>query len=151
MLPKVILAFVCIFVYVGYADARDVALVSGKNSPVVVVKAADLAQMIRTSHKWPDGHDLTLVIADPSSPEMRIFAQKVLALSTDDFKKLIAAANKARITFWVVSGDDETLRVLQSNPSAVGLVNVYSINSSVNVNKIDGKLPFESGYILHSQ
>jgi hypothetical protein len=53
--------------------------------------------------------------------------------------------------FWLVSSDDEALKILQSNPAAVGLVNVYSINSSVNVSKIDGKLPLEPGYILHSQ
>jgi hypothetical protein len=61
------------------------------------------------------------------------------------------AANKARVTFLVVSSDDEALRILQSNKSAIGLVNVYSINSNVGVLKIDGKLPLEPGYILHSQ
>jgi hypothetical protein len=43
------------------------------------------------------------------------------------------------------------LKTVQSNPSAIGLVNVYSINSGVDVLKIDGKLPLESGYILHGQ
>jgi hypothetical protein len=64
---------------------------------------------------------------------------------------LIDAANKSRVTFRVVSGDEEALNALQSNPAAIGLVNVYSINSNVEVLKIDGKLPLEPGYILHGQ
>ena len=55
------------------------------------------------------------------------------------------------MTFWVVSSDDEVLKIVQSNTSAIGLVNVYSINSNVEVLKIDGKLPLEPGYILHGQ
>ena len=34
-------------------------------------------------------------------------------------------------------------------PGAVGVVDVYSINSSVVVVKIAGKLPLEPGYLLH--
>ena len=34
-------------------------------------------------------------------------------------------------------------------PGAVGVVDVYSINSSVVVMKIAGKLPMEPGYLLH--
>jgi hypothetical protein len=36
-----------------------------------------------------------------------------------------------------------------SIPGAVGIVDVYSINSSVAVLKIAGKLPLEPGYFLH--
>lgn len=151
MLARAVLAFVCVFVCGGIAAARDVALVTSKNSQVKVVKAADLAKMFKTTHKWLDGNDLTVVLTDPSSLEMRIVAEKLLSLTSDEFKKLMDAANKARVTFLVVSSDDEALRILQSNKSAIGLVNVYSINSNVEVLKIDGKLPLEPGYILHSQ
>ncbi len=151
MLPTFVLALVCVFVCGETAAARDVALVTGKDSPVRAVKAADLAKTIKTTHKWPDGPDLTIVLTDPSSPEMRIVAEKLLSLTSGEFKKSIDTANKARVTFWVVSSDDEALKILHSNPSAIGLVNIYSINGSVNVVKIDGKLPLEPGYILHSQ
>jgi len=151
MLPTFVMALVCVFVCGETAAARHVALVTAKDGPVRVVKAADLAKMIKTTRKWPDGSDLTIVLTDPSSPEMRIVAEKLLSLTSGEFRKLIAAANKTRLTFWVVSSDDEALKILQSNPSAVGLVNIYSINGSVNVVKIDGKLPLEPGYILHNQ
>ena len=150
-LPGAVLAFVCIFACSEIAAARDVALVTSRNSRVQVMKAAELTKMIKTTHKWLDGYDLTVVLTEPSSPEMRVVAEKLLSLTDDEFKKLIDAANKTRVTFLVVSSDDEALKALQSNPSAIGLVNVYSINSNVDVLKIDGKLPLEPGYILHSQ
>jgi hypothetical protein len=150
-LPTTALAFVCIFACSEIAAARDVALVTGKNSRVQVMRAADLTKMIKTTHKWLDGYDLTVVLTDPSSPEMRIVTEKLLSVTTDEFRRLIDAANKTRAAFLVVSSDDEALKILQSNRSAIGLVNVYSINSNVDVLKIDGKLPLEFGYILHSQ
>jgi ABC-type phosphate transport system substrate-binding protein len=151
MLTNVVLAFACLFVCAPVAVARDVALVTSKKNPVQVVKAADLVKMIKTTHKQLDHDDVTLIVTNPSSPEMRVVAEKLLSVTTDEFRKLIDAASKTKPTFLVVSNDDEVLKALQSNPSAIGLVNVYSINSNVEVLKIDGKLPLEPGYLLHSQ
>jgi hypothetical protein len=49
----------------------------------------------------------------------------------------------------VVSSDDELVSRVASIPGAVGVVDVYSINSSVAVVKLAGKLPLEPGYLLH--
>jgi hypothetical protein len=95
--------------------------------------------------------DLIVVLSDPTSLEMCIVAQKLLLLRHDEFKTLIDVTNQSRMTFWVVSGDDDVLKIVRSDTSAIGLVNVYSINSNVEVLKIDGKLPLEPGYVLHSQ
>ncbi len=151
MLTNAALAFACIFICAPVAAARDVALVTSKQNPVQVMRAVDLEKMIKTARKQPGHDDLTLIVTNPSSPEMRIVAEKLLSVTADEFRKLIDAANKTKPTFLVVSNDDEVLKALQSNPSAIGLVNVYSINSNVEVLKIDGKLPLEPGYLLHSQ
>ncbi len=150
-LPRAILAFACILLCCENAAARDVAVVTSKSNRVQVMKAADLTEMIKTTHKWLDGNDLTVVLTDPSSPEMRVVAEKLLSLTPNEFKELIHVANKTKVTFLVLSTDDEVLKTLQSNPTAIGLVNVYSINSNVDVLKIDSKLPLEPGYLLHSQ
>ncbi len=150
-LLSALLALLSIVALGGIAAARDVAVVTIKTNHAQAMKAVDLTKIIKTTHKGFDAQDLTIVITDPSSPEMRIIAEKLLSLTTEDFRKLIDATNKTKVTFVVVSSDDEVLKTLQSNPSAIGLVNVYSINSSVDVMKIDGKLPLESGYILHGQ
>ena len=150
-LLKAALAFACIPLCGAIAAARDVAVVTPRNGRVRAMKATDLIKMIKTTHKWLAGYDLTVVLTDPSSPEMRVVAEKLLSLTPDEFRKLILVANKTNLTFVVASSDDEALKMLQSSPSAIGLVNVYSINSNVDVLKIDGKLPLDPGYILHSQ
>jgi hypothetical protein len=48
-----------------------------------------------------------------------------------------------------VGSDELVLTLVDTNPGAVGIVNVYSINSRVKVLKVDGKLPMEPGYLLH--
>jgi hypothetical protein len=145
------LAWVCVLFCCQLAGARDVAMVTLKNTRSPFVKAADLAQAIKSTHKWADGSNLVVVVTEPSSPEMRIVAEKLLSLTSDGFKKSIDAANKGRVVFLVVANDEEALKTLQGNPSAIALVNVYSINSSVDVWKIDGKLPLQPDYVLHSQ
>jgi hypothetical protein len=150
-LPGAVLALGCILLCGENASARDVALVTSKSNRVREMKAADLTRMIKTTHKWLDGNDLTVVLTDPSSPQMRIVAERLLSLTPNEFRQMIYVANKTKVRFLVVSTDDEALKTLQSDPYAIGLVSVYSINSNVDVLKINGKLPLEPGYLLHSQ
>ncbi len=49
----------------------------------------------------------------------------------------------------VVDTDEELVNKVASIPGAVGVVDVYAINSSVAVLKIAGKLPLEPAYLLH--
>jgi hypothetical protein len=49
----------------------------------------------------------------------------------------------------LVTSDDDLVNRVASIPGAVGIVDVYSINSSVAVVKLAGKLPLEPGYLLH--
>ena len=48
----------------------------------------------------------------------------------------------------IVDSDEELLRTVEATPGAVGIVDVYSINSTVKVLRVDGKLPFDVGYAL---
>jgi hypothetical protein len=143
----------CIALTIGceLAAARDVAIVTIKETRIASANSGDLSRIIKTTHKWADGHDLIVVLTDPSSPEMRIVAEKLLSLSSNEFRKAIESANKTRLVFVVVANDDEAIKTLRANPTAIALVNVYSINSGVDVWKIDGKLPLEPAYLLHSQ
>ena len=90
-----------------------------------------------------------MVIKDPESAEMR-FAAQILFGSAPDIKSLIAKLNETRQVVRIVDSDDELLRTVESTPGAVGILDVYSINSSVKVLRVDGKLPFDVGYALKS-
>jgi len=150
-LRNILVVCVAVFACRQLAAARDVALVTLKNSRPAATRAADLSKFIKTTHKWPDGRDLIVVLTDPASQEMRIVSEKLLSLTSGEFRKSIDAANKGRLVFVVVANDDEVLKTLNANPTAIAFINVYSINSTVDVWKIDGKLPLDPAYLLHSQ
>jgi hypothetical protein len=62
--------------------------------------------------------------------------------------KAIMAANPGY--FVVVKSDADVIRMVESLSGAVGLIDIYSITSGVNVVKVNGKLPLEAGYALHA-
>jgi hypothetical protein len=71
-----------------------------------------------------------------------------LRVAPSEMKPLIAKLNQSRPVLKTVESDEELLRLVEATPGAVGLVDIYAINSAVKVLRIEGKLPFDSGYIL---
>ena len=145
----------CLFLLAGVslAAARDLALVSNKANRVDAVTVADLIKVCKaqTIH-WPDGKPVTLVMRAPSAPETKIILQKLYEMPESGVRELIAAANHGRVAhpaIIVAGSDEELVNKVASTPGAVGIVDVYSINSAVAVVKIAGKLPLEPGYLLH--
>jgi hypothetical protein len=135
------------------AQAKDVALIVNKGSAVNSVTMPDLVKLCKaqTPH-WPDGKSVTLVMRDPASAEMRMVLEKVYGMSPQAVSELIATTNHGKGShplIVVVTSDDDLVHKVAGTPGAVGLVDVYAINSSVDVMKIAGKLPFEPGYPLH--
>jgi ABC-type phosphate transport system substrate-binding protein len=146
---------VFIFVILGasLAAARDIALVSNKSNAVGALTVTDLVRLCKaqTSH-WPNGKPVTFVMRSPSAPEMKIILEKLYGMSENELNSLIVTSNRGRPAhpaILVATSDDELLNKVASTPGAIGVVDVYSINSSVAVVKIGGKLPLEPGYLLH--
>lgn len=146
---------VCLFLAasVSLAAARDLALVSNKSNAVGVVTVADLVKICKAqNNRWPDGKPITFIMRAPSTPEMKVVLEKVFDLPEGQVKDLIATANHGRANhpaILVVDSDEDLVNKVASIPGAVGVVDVYAINSSVAVVKIAGKLPLEPGYLLH--
>jgi hypothetical protein len=67
-------------------------------------------------------------------------------MSASEWKKLIAA-HKGSIV--MADSDADVLKIVQSTAGAVGLVDVRSVDNLINVVRVDGKLPMESGYLPH--
>lgn len=135
------------------AAARDIALVSNKSNAVGALTVTDLVRLCKaqTTH-WPNGKPVTFVMRSPSAPEMKIILEKVYGMSENELNSLIVTSNHGRPAhpaILVATSDDELLNKVASTPGAIGVVDVYSINSSVAVVKIGGKLPLEPGYLLH--
>lgn len=135
------------------AQAKDLALVSNKGNGLSDVTMAELVKVCKAQmNRWPDGKPATFVMRNPASGEAKMVIEKVYAMSPDAVDALVTSANHERSNhpaIVVVSSDDELVRRVASTPGAIGLVDVYSINSSVQVVKVGGKLPLEPGYPLH--
>ena len=131
---------------VASCQARQLAVIVDKTNNTVGLSTMDLAKVFKfDNHKWPDGRPVILVLRDPSTPEMKTAIEKLYHMQVEEFKALLAAHASGVI---IVRSEDELLKSVEAIPGAVGLVDVYSINSRVNVLKVDGKLPLEQGYFL---
>ncbi len=146
---------IALFLLAGLAPAfaRDLAIVSNKANGVSAITLPDLVKVCKAqTNRWPDGRPVTLIVRAPSSPEMKIVLEKVFELPEAQVKELIATANHGRVghpAIMIADSDEELVNKVASIPGAVGVVDVYSINSSVSVVKLAGKLPLEPGYLLH--
>jgi ABC-type phosphate transport system substrate-binding protein len=132
------------------AAAKDLAVVVNRANDVKSLSSADLAKLLKnTTKKWSNGQDVIIVMREPNTPEMRVLLQKVFAMSADQVKALTTAANQGHSTFVFADSDELVLKMVASSTGAVGITDVYAINSTVNVIKVDGKMPLEPGYVLH--
>jgi hypothetical protein len=128
---------------------KNMAVVASAGSKLQDVPLAELAKLCKGTQKaWPDGRSFTLVIRDPESPDLRVAVQKLFGVSASEVKSSIAKINETRAVVRIVESDDDLLRTVEATPGAVGILDVYAINSTVKVLRIDGKLPFDAGYAL---
>jgi ABC-type phosphate transport system substrate-binding protein len=127
-------------------EATQLAVVVDKANNTASLSSADLAKILKLSNsKWPDGKQVVLVLRGASGPDMQLALQKLSNMSDDQIKDLLAA-HKSSIL--IVNSEQEVLKSVSTIPGAIGLVDVYSLTSGVNVVKVDGKLPLEPGYLL---
>jgi hypothetical protein len=127
-------------------EAKHLAVIVDKANTQGGITTADLVKVFKfDSRKWPDGRNVTLVLLDPSTPDMQSVIEKLYHMQADEVKALLTGHRSGVI---IASSEEQLLKSVESIPGAVGLVDVYAINSHVNVLKVDGKLPLEQGYFL---
>ena len=146
-------AFLFVILSASLASARDLALVSNKSNALGAITVGDLVKVCKAqNNRWPDGKPVTFVMRSPSAPEMKLVLEKIYGMSESEVSSLIVSSNHGRANhpaIVIATSDDDLVNKVASIPGAVGVVDVYSINSSVSVVKIGGKLPLEPGYLLH--
>jgi hypothetical protein len=143
-------AVVCLIAMVATAAvpaSKNMAVVVASGSKLSDVALADLAKLCRGAQKsWPDGRNFILVIKSPESPEMRLTVLKLFGDASGDIKTALARVNESRLSVKIVESEEDLLRAVEATPGAIGILDVYAINSSVKVLRVDGKLPFDVGY-----
>lgn len=145
----VVICFVFLLTPAAIPATKKLAVVVSAGSKLSDIPLANLISLCKGVQKaLPDGRSFTLVIKNPESPEMRSAVQTLFGAASTDIKSLIAKLNESRVLVRVVESEDELFHTVESTPGAVGIVDVYSINASVKVLRVDGKLPFDVGYPL---
>jgi hypothetical protein len=128
---------------------KNMAVVASAGSKLQDVPLAELTKLCKGTQKtWVDGRNFTVVMKDPESADMHVAVQKLFGVPTSEVKSLIAKLNETRAVVRVVESDEDLLRTVEAMPGAVGILDVYAINSTVKVLRVDGKLPFDVGYAL---
>jgi ABC-type phosphate transport system substrate-binding protein len=140
----------CLFAFVIFSllpcFAHHMAVVVNKDNTVGEVSSAHLAKIVRLEvKKWRDGKDVILVLHKDSAGEL-ITLERLGKMSANELKSFVTA-HQGSIT--TVDSDEDVLKVVETMPGAVGLVDVRAINDQVNVVRVDGKLPMEDGYLPH--
>ena len=131
------------------AAIKNMAVIASAGSKLQDVPLAELGKLCKGTQKtWADGRNFTLVMKDPESPDMHVAVQKLFGVPAGEVKTAIAKLNETRTVVRVVESDEDLLRTVEATPGAVGVLDVYSINSAVKVLRVDGKLPFDTGYAL---
>ncbi len=126
--------------------AHHMAVVVNKDNKVDNVTAIHLGKIFRAEiKKWPDGKTVVLVLHRNSEGEAETL-ERLIKMSPGELKALIAAHKDSIV---LADTDAEVLKVVQSTPGAIGFVEIHSIDNSVDVVRVDGKLPMESGYLPH--
>ena len=126
--------------------AHHTAVVVNKDNAVENVTSAHLAKIIRGEvKKWPDGKNIVLVLHKDSEGETETL-ERLNKMSAAEWKSFVAAHKDSIL---VVDTDADVLKAVQAEPGAVGLIEVHSVDNSINVVHVDGKLPMEFGYLPH--
>jgi ABC-type phosphate transport system substrate-binding protein len=126
--------------------AHHTAVIVNKDNAVGNVTSAHLTKIIRGEvKKWSDGKNVILVLHKDSAGE-REALEHLNKMSAGEWTAFVIA-HKDSIMF--VETDADVIKAVQAEPGAVGLIEVHSIDDSVNVIRVDGKLPMESGYLPH--
>ena len=140
----------CLAVVLSMASlctARDLAVITDKSNITSAVSSTDLSKLLKNdTQRWPDGRKVMIFLSNPSSSDAWLLFQKIYNMSMEEARRF---AENHKDSIVLMGADDLVLKAVAQQPGSIGVVNVYSLNSSVKVMKVDGKLPFEQGYLLH--
>lgn len=132
------------------AFATDFAVIINPVNPTKTMTLADLGKIFKgKTSTWANGRSVTIVLREPSSPAMKFVIEKIMGVDVEQGKTILSdTARKSATPVVFLGSDEEIVKTIETNPTAIGVVDVYSITGGVKVIKIDEKQPFDPGYVL---
>lgn len=142
--------FLLLMTAVGAAFATDFAVIVNPANPSRAMTLADLGKMFKgKTATWANGRNVTIVLREPTAAPMKFIIEKVMGVDSEQGKTILAdPARKSAAQVVFLNSDEEIVKTVETNPTAIGIVDVYNITGGVKVIKIDEKQPFDPGYVL---
>jgi ABC-type phosphate transport system substrate-binding protein len=139
-----------LLVAVGATFATDFAVIVNPANPAKVMALADLGKIFKgKTSTWANGRNVTIILREPSTVSMKFIIEKVMGVDVEQGKTILSdPTRKSASQVVFLNSDEEIVKAVETNPTAVGIVDVYSITGGVKVIKIDEKQPFDPGYVL---
>jgi len=133
--------------------AGDVAIVVHPDNPVSRLSATELGDILRLDRRyWSANRPIYLVLQQSGRPEKRVVLERVYRMKDSaELKRFwLAKLYRGEIATFprVATSNAAVLRLVASSSGAVGFVDADTVDNSVRVVSIDGKLPGEPGYLL---
>jgi len=126
--------------------AHHMAIVVDKDNTVGNVTSAHLAKLFRGEvRKWADGKSVMLVLHRNSEGETETL-RRLTKMPVGEWSKFFA---EHKDSIMLADSDADVLKAVQAAPGSIGMVDVRSVDGSINVVRVDNKLPMESGYLPH--
>ena len=150
MKKRLLMTCLMVMAATGGVYATDFAVVVNPANTTREMTLADLGKIFKAKTvAWPGGKGITLVLRDPGTPGGRFILEKVMGGTAEEDKTALSdASRKSTVPVVVAQSDDEILKIVEGNPGAIGVIDVYNITGGVKVVKIDRNQPFDPGYAL---
>lgn len=130
----------------------EVAIIINKENQINDISYNDLVKIFKQERQyWHNGRKIYLVMREKTGPQKKVVLKKIYKMDDEQLKKLwLAKLFRGEISSFPKSlGSDEAVkRFISQVPNAVSFIASGSLDDSVKVLRIDGKLPKDTGYIL---
>ena len=132
----------------------DLAIVVHPSTPVNGLTFAELRQVFLGERQyWTPAMPVVLLMRAPVAVERETLLKVIYEMTEAQFKQYwIAKIFRAESTSppKIVYSNDTVNQVLGSIPGAIAFVSASDVGPGVKVLRIDGRLPGDSGYRLHT-
>jgi len=136
------------------AHAVDMAVVVHPGVKVDNVSFIELRKILRGDRQfWPSGEPVTLLVRAPVAAERTVLLEKIYRMSESQFRQYwIAKVFRAETSSGpkVVLSNESAAELVKVIPGAVTLLRAKDVPEGAKVLKIDGLLPGDPKYPLHS-
>src|SRR6201996_5564695 len=99
---------------------KNIAVVMSAGTKIDDVQLSELMKLCKGVQKtWIEGKNFTLVMTDPSSPDMHAAVQRLFNMTPADLKTALPKINEGRVVVRIVDADTDLLHTVADTPGAV--------------------------------